>query len=484
KLGFESQVNTANKISILFLWGRKTTNHFSPMPSKFLEILHLWAFSDGHSVRKTYGPVFTIYLGSLRVVVLCGYETVKAALVDQADAFGGRAEHPLTERTSKGHGLFFSNGETWSQLRRFSLSTLRNFGMGKRSIEERIQEEAQCLLEEFRKTKGSPFDPTFFLRRSVSNIVCFVVFGERFDYDDAEFQTLLRLLNENSTPTACSLSGPQLYGLFPHLMKHLPGPHNKLFENFEEQKRYVAEMVQKHEATLEPASPKDYIDAFLIRMQQEKGNPRTIFHQENLLVSALDLFFAGTETISNSLKYGLLIFLKYPCVTRTMQEELDRVVGRDRVPSMEDRMRMPYTDAVIQEIQRFIDITPVGVPHSVTQDTHFRGFTIPKGTTVFPVLGSVLHDPTQFQEPENFDPGNFLDESGGFKKNVAFMPFSAGKRACPGEGLARMELFLFFTTLLQTFTLSSPANQELDVTPEYSGFGKVPRQYQLCLLPR
>ncbi|XP_030402521.1 cytochrome P450 2B4-like [Gopherus evgoodei] len=448
-------------------------------------LLQLWGPSLLGSLlglRDKYGPVFTIYLGSQWAVVLWGYEAVKEAWVDQAEEFSGREGLALVDRTSKGNGLFFSNGETWRQLSRFALSTLRNFGVGKRSIEERIQEEVQYLLEEIRKTEANPCQPTFMLRRSISNVICSVVFRAQFSYEDEAFQMLLGLIQVNFWHV--DTVWVQLYNLFPAVMNHLPGPHNRLFENFEEQKCYVAGVVWKHKETLDPASPWDYTDTFLIRMQQEENDPDTKFHQENLILSALDLFFTGTETTSTTLRYGLLILLKYPHITERIQEEIERVIGQDHVPCMEDRSKMPYTDAVIHEIQRFADIIPLGVPHSVTRDTRFRGYSIPKGTVVFPILHSVLHDPTQFKDPETFDLGHFLDEEGGFRKNAAFMAFSAGKRTCPSEGLAHMELF-FFTSILQRFALCSPARpQDLDITPEYHGFGKVPRRHQLRLVPR
>uniref|UniRef100_A0A8C5JRC8 unspecific monooxygenase n=1 Tax=Junco hyemalis TaxID=40217 RepID=A0A8C5JRC8_JUNHY len=108
-----------------------------------------------------------------------------------------------------------------------------------------------------------------------------------------------------------------------------------------------------------------------------------------------------------------------------------------------------------------------------------------QGTTIFPVLTSVLHDSKEFPNPHEFNPEHFLNKNGSFKKSEFFMPFSAGKRICPGEGLARMEIFLLIATILQNFTLKSVVNpQELNITPTLSGTGNVPPAYQLCAVPR
>ncbi|EGW04178.1 Cytochrome P450 2C26 [Cricetulus griseus] len=145
---------------------------------------------------------------------------------------------------------------------------------------------------------------------------------------------------------------------------------------------------------------------------------------------------------------------------------------------------MPYTDAMIHEVQRFIDFIPTNLPHAVTCDIKFRGYFIPKGTTVITSLSSVLYDSKEFPNPEVFDPGHFLDKNGNFKKSDYFMPFSAGKRMCAGEGLARMELFLFLTTILQNFKLKSLVQpKDIDTTPVLNGFASLPPPFQLCFIP-
>uniref|UniRef100_A0A8C8W6W8 unspecific monooxygenase n=1 Tax=Peromyscus maniculatus bairdii TaxID=230844 RepID=A0A8C8W6W8_PERMB len=107
-----------------------------------------------NKLSKVYGPVFTLYMGMKPSVVLHGYEAVKEALIDHGEEFAGRGSFPVSEKVNKGLGIVFSNGMKWKEIRRFSIMTLRNFGMGKRSIEDRVQEEARCLVEELRKTKG------------------------------------------------------------------------------------------------------------------------------------------------------------------------------------------------------------------------------------------------------------------------------------------------------------------------------------------
>ncbi|XP_008142312.2 cytochrome P450 2C18-like isoform X2 [Eptesicus fuscus] len=434
------------------------------------------------NLSKVYGPVFTVYFGMKPSVVLHGYEAVKEALIDRGEEFAGRGSFPLAEKTNKGFGILFSNGKRWKEIRRFSLMTLRNLGMGKRNIEDRVQEEARCLVEELRKTNASPCDPTFILGCAPCNVICSIIFQNRFDYKDKFFLNIMERFNENVKV----LSSPwiQIYNLCPALLDYFPGSQNKVLKNTAFVRSYVIEQTKEHQASLDIHNPRDLIDYFLIKMEQEKHNPHGEFTIDNLTITVSDFFGAGTETTSTTLRYALLLLLKYPEVLAKVQEEIDRVVGRERSPCMQDRSHMPYTDAMVHEVQRYFNLLPTNLPHAVTCDVKFRNYLIPKGTTIITSLTSVMRDDKEFPNPEKFDPGHFLDEAGNFKKSDYFMAFSAGKRMCAGEGLARMELFLFLTTILQNFTLKAVVDvKDLDITPVMNGFASVPPPYQLCFIP-
>ncbi|KAM9323976.1 cytochrome P450 2G1-like [Gastrophryne carolinensis] len=430
---------------------------------------------------EKYGSVYTIYFGHKPVVILSGYETVKEALVDQAEDFGGRGKFPSVDEFFAGTGISFSNGEVWKDLRRFSITILRNFGMGKKSIEERIQEEASFLVAEINTFKQRPFNPTNLLVQAVSNVICSIVFGDRFEYDNQSFQQLLSQFEK--TFRAVSSTWGQMADILPEIMKYVPGPHQRICSDLRKLETFVMERVKINQETLDPNSPRDYTDCFLIKHQKEKNNPS--FNTNNMIMSILSLFFAGTETISTTLRHSFLIFMKYPEIQAKIHKEIDQVIGEKCNLTIDDRSKMPYTNAVIHEIQRFCDILPFSLPHAVTKDVSFKGYTIPKGTDVFPLLCSVHRDPRKFSNPDKFNPNHFLDSNGSFMKNDGFMVFSAGKRVCLGEGLARTELFIFLTTILKNFKLTSKTKfTEEDITPQLNGFANVPIPYEMSFIPR
>uniref|UniRef100_A0A3P8T440 Cytochrome P450 2K1-like n=1 Tax=Amphiprion percula TaxID=161767 RepID=A0A3P8T440_AMPPE len=434
-------------------------------------------------LSKKYGSVFTVYFGPKKVVVLAGYKTVKEALVHYHDVFGGRDPLLLVDEAHQGHGVIWSNGDSWKEMRRFALSNLRQFGMGKKTIEDKIIEESHHLIEAVKKFKGAAFDTTKPITYAVSNIISSIVFGSRFEYDDPVLTSLVdqikrrfQLLNSPSV---------QVYNMFPRFFKWIA--NRREFHNLiTDHKKLIFACVSRLKENLNPQMCRGFVDAFLVRQQnvEESGITNSHFHTANLMITVINLFAGGTETTSSTMKWGLLYMAKYPKIQDQVREELRRVIGSHQV-QFSDRKNLPFTNAVIHETQRLASIAPISIPHKTTRDITFQGHFIKKGSTVYPLLTSVLHDPTEWERPHSFYPAHFLDKDNNFVKPDAFLPFSAGRRNCLGESLATMQLFIFLATLLQHFRFTPApgvSEEELDETPT-GNLSAVPSFHTLCAVP-
>ncbi|XP_029136943.2 cytochrome P450 2J4-like isoform X1 [Labrus bergylta] len=429
---------------------------------------------------EKYGKIFSLRLFGGRVVVINGYKLVREALVQKGEDYVDRPVIPIFCAMMGDKGLVMSNSNPWKQQRRFALHTLRNFGVGKKTLEPSIQQESQYLTEAFANHKGQPMNAQPLIISAVSNIINCLVFGHRYEYTDKKYLSILQDFKE--VVFLQGSSSVQIYNTFPWLMKWLPGSHNKILTMFKRIVDFVEIKVKEHRDSLDPSSPRDYIDCFLTEMG-ERDEKDSSFDIENLCSCTLDLFGAGTETTTTTLHWGLLYMIYYPQIQERVQAEIDAVIGSSRAPSLNDKEDMPYTNAVVHEIQRMANIIPLNVARMATKDTTLDKYTIPKGTIIMPTLNSVLHDETMWETPHSFNPQHFLDRDGQFRKREAFLPFSAGKRVCIGEPLAKMEIFLFFTSLLQRFSFSA-ADGEQPSLDFVLGFTRSPKPYRLCAVPR
>ncbi|XP_022087531.1 cytochrome P450 2J3-like isoform X1 [Acanthaster planci] len=417
------------------------------------EVLAEWA--------QQYGSVTSVGLRPAGdpAIVVSDSSIAKELLSKQGEHHVERSWTPLTSKIEDIQGSFlWSKGETAKESRRFGLGAFRKMGVGKKSLEHRINEEARYLVERIEAEKNRPFDPNLLIHKAVSNIICSISFGSRFDYDDPKFKKLLdsmRVVFENDGLSSWGRTFPFLY--------HTPFLA-KLRECVRFVKEYIQTVVQDHQDSYDENDFRDIIDILIddIKGKEQIGSrvgtgpAPTITHQ-HIWRGIMDLFGAGTDTTSNTLLWLISIVLKYPEVQEKIQQEINEVVGSDRQPSCEDRPSMPYTNAVISEVQRVRPVAPFTLPYATTQEFQLKGHTIPKGIKVIINLWAMMNDPKVWDRPEEFNPGRFLSKDG--KKMIqheAFIPFSTGRRSCLGEGLAKTELFLFATNLFQRFTFKPP----------------------------
>ncbi|XP_063146020.1 cytochrome P450 1B1-like [Candoia aspera] len=443
-------------------------------------------------LARRYGDVFQLRLGLRSVVVLNGEATIRQALVQQGGPFAGRPDFPSFHMVSEGKSLAFGRyTERWRAQRQVAHATLRAFSTAnapsKRLFEQHVAAEAQELIDELVKLSegGAYANPLPLLTVANANVMCALCFGQRYGHADGEFRALLGR-NDRFGQTVAAGS---LVDVLPWLLS-FPNPVRSVFRDFQainrEMFEFVRAKVAQHRLTFQPGAPPRHIsDAILGRMEHGPGGKEGPLgdYVESTLT---DLFGAGQDTTSTALAWVLLLLLKHPRLREQLQADLDRVVGRERLPTTDDRASLPRLEAFLYETLRYSSFVPVTIPHATTADVLLDGFRIPEGTVVFVNQWSVNHDRVRWKDPHVFDPTRFLDvRQETLDRDLAcrVLIFSLGKRRCIGDQLAKLQLFLFTAILLHQCDLTANPAEKISMDCEH-GLVLRPLPYTLSVVRR
>ncbi|KAM6443624.1 cytochrome P450 2J2-like [Liasis olivaceus] len=266
-------------------------------------------------------------------------------------------------------------------------------------------------------------------------------------------------------------------------MNYLPGPHKEAFASADLLLSFAKQEIEKHKEFHSLHEPQDFIDHYLLHMEKNTNYPNSTYNEDNLAQCVFDFFAAGTETTFATLMWALLLLANQPHIQEKVQKEIEDVFGFSGSISYQDHKKLPYTNAVLHEMQRINYVLLFGLPRQSTKDVKMRGYHIPKGAFIIADLRSVLLDPEQWEKPEEFNPNHFLDKDGKFITREEFLPFGIGQRVCVGEQLARSETFIFLTSLLRAFSFQLPEGvKELNQAPVVKLLMH-PHPYKLCAVP-
>ncbi|XP_078614375.1 cytochrome P450 2J4-like [Branchiostoma floridae x Branchiostoma japonicum] len=262
----------------------------------------------------------TIWTGRFPAIVLSGYETIRTALVKRAtEDFSSRTCNvgvaDVRSEGTTGLGFLMAPcGPRWKQHRKFALMTLRDFGVGKRSLEGKINEEAEALAQEVLSQNGQPFDLQIMMENCVCNIICSIVFGDRFEYGDPEFLRLIHSLNTTieAKPTAIDTL-EVILPVFRHLRLSSETIEAKAVKMFRASQEFCGRQIEKHRLTFDPNDIRDFIDAFLLEQQRAPDEgARANFTDKQLQEILIDLLLAGTETSASAVHWALLYMMLNP----------------------------------------------------------------------------------------------------------------------------------------------------------------------------
>lgn len=273
-------------------------------------------FSTPQKIQNWHQMIFSLDLGGISTVVLNGYDIVKECLVHQSEIFADRPCLPLFVKMTKMGGLLNSRyGRGWLDHRRLASNSFRYFGYGQKSFESKIVEETKFFMDAVETYKGRPIDLKQLITNAVSNITNLILFGQRFSYEDTDFQHMIELFSEN-VELAASAS-VFLYNAFPWIGILPFGKHHQLFRNAAVVYDFLSGLIEKASINRKPQSPQHFVDAYLDEMEQSKNDPSSTFSKENLIFSVGELIIAGTETTASVLRWAILFMALHPNIQGT-----------------------------------------------------------------------------------------------------------------------------------------------------------------------
>jgi cytochrome P450 family 2 subfamily J len=353
------------------------------------------------ALKEKYPHIAQVDFGTHSMILLTSYQAIKEALILKGKNFSGRQRNTLSKVIGIGSGIIGSEGAFWEEHRRFSLRTLRDFGLGRNEAERIIQQEIEFLTSHIEKLitqDGGEINTIDLFLRSVSNVICTLTMGERPGYEDDEFSGVMQSVRENLGVTAFTspaMMFPGLFKYFQSAMLLIPRTR-RILRNLRHTLAYLETKISSHMKNFHANEESvDYIDAFL----QEKHRLDAIDSSSHTYTTGqlkreiFELFIAGTDTTSNSLCWSLILLAIHPDIQKRCHDEIDAAIGREKMATMKNKEQMPFIQAVLDEVQRYGSIVPMGVLHRNFEEDTVRGYRIPQSTLIVPFVYGAHHDP-------------------------------------------------------------------------------------------
>ncbi|GMT08217.1 hypothetical protein PENTCL1PPCAC_30391, partial [Pristionchus entomophagus] len=315
----------------------------------------------------------------------------------------------------------------------FALHTLRDLGLGKGAMQERILDEVSDHLAELEDECATAVStkPVKIIEKTVASVINLTLFGFRFDQEhETEYNRLKKLLKE-----AQEVANPLIIMFFaiPKVVPYIPivrGYFEKMFRVRDALYGYFQDQIDAHKALIDYDNDEavDFCEAYLKEMHRRRNEPDTSFFDNQFINVCADLWFAGADTTAMTMEWGAVLLMYHPEVLNKLHAEFDRVIGSDRLITMNDKPSLPTRAPSSMEVQRWANIMPQNLLHQTKKNVTIGGVRIPSGTSVSPQISMLLTDDTIFPDYNTFNPDRFLTEEGQLKIIKEFLPFSVGKR--------------------------------------------------------
>ncbi|GIY56257.1 vitamin D 25-hydroxylase [Caerostris darwini] len=445
----------------------------------YLPFLGSKPYEKFEELSKKYGNIYKLRLGMSLAVIITDFEILKEAFSKSATL-----DKPLKlyEIMPDGLGLTSINGTKWAEQRKITMKIMKDLGLGKSKWQDLIQEEVDAFIRQLEKQKGEPCNVQPALSASLCNNMFSLIFGYHLTPDHPKMTIIRNLLT--SFPKVFRQTGlhcliPTMIGFFQKMGINF----NSDIEDILIANLFIREEIENRKNT-DSTDGTTYVSGYLNKMREDKLKGGNSYNDINLRGNIQSLIIGGTNTTTVTLTWLFFAMASYPKIQQKVFEEVDDVLGKCNKPQWANRARFPYTYATIMECMRWRTLLSVNFHRITNEDIKICGYDIPKNTIIIAVLASIHNDSKYWKTPEKFIPERFLDEDGILEtKQEAWVPFSYGKRNCPAEVPAMMTLLLYFTNVIQKFSVLPETEQQpdLDGIPH---FVLSPKIQKLRFIPR
>ncbi|XP_073146977.1 cytochrome P450 93B2-like [Henckelia pumila] len=501
EIGFSAKIIilfVATLVLIIAIYKQKRSNNILPSPPgpfalPIIGHLHLLGpriHQTFHHLSQRYGPLFQLRLGSVLCVVVSTPELAKEFLKTHELVFSSRKHTTAIDIVTYESSFAFSPyGPYWKYIKKlctYQLLGARNLANFEPIRKIEIVDFLKVVSEKARA--GEIINVTEELVKLTSNVISHMMLGLRCSGTEGEAEAARNVIRDVT----------QIFGEFD------VSDIIWFCKNFDLQgiRRRSEDIQKRYDCLLEKiitdrekmrragggggGEAKDFLDLLLDVMESKNSDVK--FTREHLKALILDFFTAGTDTTAIAVEWSVAELLRNPKVLKKAQEEIDSVVGMQRLLQESDAPKLPYIMATIKETFRLHPPIPMISRKSVS-DCAIHGCMIPAQTLLFVNIWSIGRNPKYWENPMEFRPERFLGPGCGSidvkGQNFELMPFGTGRRGCPGMLLAMQELVSILGVMVQCFHLELPdGSQDVDMT-ERAGL-TAPRAYDLLcrLVPR
>ncbi|KAK7060889.1 hypothetical protein VNI00_000622 [Paramarasmius palmivorus] len=424
------------------------------------ETFHEWA--------KTYGDVMYLKVFGRHMIVLDSADAAHELLEKRSQNYSCRPAFPVVGLMGLDRMLgFLQYGKQFHKIRR----TFQQYFSRQESFEFTPiqQEEARRLVRNLMDEPGR-LVPN--LLRFTTTIITSATYGHRITSDDDEFLKIgARLEDVIAHAGAVGSTTADFFPWLRYFPSWFPGTFyanharasKPIIDNvYDYPLKFVSEKLAKGEA------PHSFVASQL--QELDPNSPTYAQDVDDIKTSGATAYIAGVDSTYSSIMTFILCMTLFPEEQRKAREEIDRVIGTERLPEISDRASLPYLEAVIQESLRWYPALHFAIPHRSLEDDVYKGMFIPKGTIVLPNARGMSLDENIYKNAEAFRPSRFLPKPEGDAEPYFGSGWGYGRRICPGRFLADNSLFLAVSTMLATLEIRKAKDEngvEIEPNPKF-----------------